>query len=271
MITWLGFVPFKITHSSDYFDRLYDLAEELIKRSKAYVCHCTKEEINMQRGGPDNRGKRFGCWHRERSNATSLIEFRAMRDGKFKPGQAVLRMKQGLLDPEQGNPHMHDLPAYRVTDPAIPHPQTGFKWKIYPTYDYAHCLCDAFENISHSLCTTEFFMARTSYNWLLEQLDLKKEGTDEIGPMQREYGRLNVEGTILSKRRIQNLVKGGSFEVKKTDGITETRAVPPAVQGWDDPRLYTLIGLRRRGIPAGALLSFVSELGVTTSLTNIQT
>jgi glutaminyl-tRNA synthetase len=192
-----------------------------------------------------------------------------MRDGKYKPGEAFLRMKQSLTDPNEGNPQMHDLPAYRILDK--PHPQTGDKWRIYPLYDFAHCICDQIEDISHSLCTVEFFQSRVSYNWLLEQLDLKKPGTDELGPMQREYGRLNVEGTILSKRKIQLLVRGGEFDVKKPDGTTERRVVPPAVRGWDDPRLYTLIALRRRGIPAAALLNFVSELGVTTANTNIQT
>jgi glutaminyl-tRNA synthetase len=229
----------------------------------------TEEEINLQRGGPDNKGKRYACAHRDRPTEESLAEFRAMRDGKYKPGEAFLRMKQSLTDPNEGNPQMHDLPAYRILDK--PHPQTGDKWRVYPLYDFAHCICDQIEDISHSLCTVEFFQSRVSYNWLLEQLDLKKVGTDELGPMQREYGRLNVEGTILSKRRIQLLVKGGEFDVKQADGTLTKRLVPPAVRGWDDPRLYTLIALRRRGIPAQALLNFVSELGVTTANTNIQT
>lgn len=223
----------------------------------------------MQRGGPDNKGKRYACTHRDRPTEESLAEFRAMKDGKYAPGEAFLRMKQSLTDPNEGNPQMHDLPAYRILDK--PHPQTGDKWRIYPLYDFAHCICDQIEDISHSLCTVEFFQSRVSYNWLLEELDLKKKGTDELGPMQREYGRLNVEGTILSKRRIQLLVKGGDFEVKNADGAVSTKTVPPSVRGWDDPRLYTLIALRRRGIPAQALLNFVSELGVTTANTNIQT
>lgn len=268
MVEWLGFKPYKITHSSDYFQELYDYAEKLVQVGKAYVCHCSKEEINMQRGGPDNRGKRYGCVHRDRPADESLDEFRAMRDGRYKPGDAFLRMKQSLTDANEGNPQMHDLPAYRVVDK--PHPQTGDKWRIYPLYDFAHCICDQIEDISHSLCTTEFYQSRVSYNWLLEQIGLKDVGSDEKGPMQREYGRLNVEGTILSKRKIQLLVQGGTFYVKNTDGTTTTRTIPPAVNGWDDPRLYTLIALRRRGIPAQAILNFVSELGVTTALTNTQ-
>jgi glutaminyl-tRNA synthetase len=185
IIQWLGFQPFETTHSSDHFDKLYELAEELIKRDKAYVCACTKEEVNMQRGGPDNRGTRFACAHRSRPIEESLTEFRAMRDGKYKPKEVHLRMKQSLTDPTEGNPQMWDVAAYRVVE-NYHHPQTGDKWKIYPTYDFTHCLVDAFENISHSLCTTEFFLSRTSYDWLLEALDYKIPKSDEKGPMQRE-------------------------------------------------------------------------------------
>ncbi|KAF2101538.1 glutaminyl-tRNA synthetase [Rhizodiscina lignyota] len=268
IVAWLGFKPHQITHSSDHFDRLYELAEELIRRDKAYVCHCTKEEVNLQRGGPDNRGKRFGCAHRDRPIEESITEFRNMRDGKYAAGEAHLRMKQSLTDPNEGNPQMWDLAAYRVTKNKE-HARTGNKWKIYPTYDFTHCLCDSFEDISHSLCTTEFFLSRTSYDWLLEVLDIKKPKSDEKGPMQREYGRLNVAGTILSKRRIQQLVQGHSVK-DPNDPEKTIKTIPPAVRGWDDPRLFTLVALRRRGIPAPALLSFVSELGVTDALTNIQ-
>lgn len=224
----------------------------------------------MQRGGPDNRGKRYGCTHRDRPTEESLTEFRAMRDGKYKPGEAYLRMKQKLTDETEGNPQMWDLPAYRVLENTH-HPRTGDKWKIYPTYDFTHCICDAFEDISHSMCTTEFLLSRVSYDWLLEQLDMKDPESDEKGPMQREYGRLNVEGTILSKRRIQALVHGSKFEVKNADGTTTSKQVPAAVRGWDDPRLYTLVAIRRRGVPAKALLQFIEDLGVTDNLTVIKT
>lgn len=215
IIEWLGFKPYKITHASDHFDRLYELAEELINRGKAYVCYCTATEINNQRGGPDNRGERFECVHRNRPIEESLSEFRAMRDGKYKPKEALLRMKMDILG--SGNPQMWDLTAYRVLD--APHPQTGTKWKIYPTYDFTHCLCDSFENISHSLCTTEFINSRESYDWLCDALDLYR-------PQQREYGRLNLTGTVMSKRKIMQLVNEGH------------------VRGWDDPRLYTLVAIR---------------------------
>lgn len=239
MIEWLGFKPYKITYSSDNFDKLYELAEKLVEYDGAYVCHCSDEEIKLQRGGPKN-GPRFACPHRNRPTEESLTEFRAMRDGKYKPREAFLRMKQDL---EDGNPQMWDLAAYRILEK--PHHRTGNKWRIYPTYDFTHCLCDSFEGITHSLCTVEFLQSRVSYEWLCDAVRVYK-------PMQREYGRLNVTGTIMSKRKLAKLVQLGK------------------VRGWDDPRLYTLVALRRRGIPPGAILSFINELGVSTALTNIQ-
>ncbi|KAL8969172.1 MAG: hypothetical protein Q9183_002121 [Haloplaca sp. 2 TL-2023] len=240
MVHWLGFAPFKVTYSSDNFDELYRLAEYLIQKDGAYVCECNDEEIKRQRGGEKGKSPRYACKHRDRPVEESLAEFRAMRDGKYKPREAFLRMKQDLAD---GNPQMWDLAAYRILEK--PHHRTGNKWRIYPTYDFTHCLCDSFENISHSLCTTEFQLSRVSYEWLCDAVDIYK-------PMQREYGRLNLTGTVLSKRKLLELVKNNF------------------VRGWDDARLYTLIGLRRRGIPPGAILSFVNELGVSTALTNIQ-
>ncbi|KAH0587775.1 hypothetical protein H2248_006533 [Termitomyces sp. 'cryptogamus'] len=237
-VRWLGFEPWKITYSSDYFDELYDLAVELIKRDKAYVCHCTQEEIKVDRG--EKRGQPRPCVHRNRPISESLVEFEAMKNGKYRPKEANLRMKQDL---EDGNPQMWDLTAYRVLD--TPHHRTHDKWKIYPTYDFTHCLVDSIENISHSLCTTEFIASRQSYEWLCDAVDVFR-------PRQSEYGRLNLEGTIMSKRKIHALVSGGY------------------VNGWDDPRLYSLIALRRRGVPPGAIISFVSTLGVSTATTNIE-
>ena len=164
-----------------------------------------------------------------------------MRDGKYKPKEVFLRMKQDITD---GNPQMWDLAAYRIkTDE--PHHRTGWDWKIYPTYDFTHCLCDSFEGITHSLCTTEFILSRVSYEWLNKTLEVYE-------PMQREYGRLNIFGTVLSKRKIMKLVE------------------EKIVRDWDDPRLYTLLAIRRRGVPPGAILEFVNELGVTTNTTAIQ-
>ena len=182
-----------------------------------------------------------------------------MKNGGYRPKEAFLRMKQDLTD---GNPQMWDLPAYRVLDAS--HHRTGSKWKIYPTYDFTHCLVDSFENISwvtvvfgtksipliilharHSLCTTEFIASRQSYDWLCDALEVYK-------PRQSEYGRLNIQGTITSKRKLLQLVE------------------EMYVSGWDDPRMYTAIALRRRGVPPEAILNFVSSLGVSTAASNIQ-
>jgi len=324
MVSWLGFEPAKITHSSDDFDKLYELAEELTRRRKAYVCHCTPAEVKKGRGQlPGGEfGPRSACEHWSRSVDENLAEFKAMREGKYKPGEALLRMKQYLATkPEEyeigeedsvevkkekeklkalaDNPALWDCAAYRVTKNSHHH-RTGDKWRIYPTYEFTHCIVDALEDISHSLCTVEFETLRPAYNWLLEELDMKERGSDEKGPMQREYGRLNVEGTILSKRRIAMLVEGTALGAPATtdvaddmdemtlaeEGETEPEApseaaktvtngtgrkIPPAVRGWDDPRLFTLVALRRRGVPPGALKKFVLDLGVTKANANTMT
>ncbi|KAJ1024666.1 hypothetical protein NDA13_004593 [Ustilago tritici] len=238
-VRWLGFEPFKVTYSSDYFQQLYELAVELIKRGKAYVDHSTPEEIKEQRGGPE-RGPRKPSRFRDRPIEESLQDFEDMKNGKYPPGKVTLRMKQDI---ENGNPQMWDLIAYRVLEAS--HHRTGKDWCIYPTYDFTHCLVDSFENISHSLCTTEFILSRESYEWLCDALEVYK-------PRQSEYGRLALQGTVMSKRKILKLVKEGYIE------------------DWDDPRMFTLIALRRRGVPPGAILSFISSLGVTTSKTTIQ-
>ncbi|PHH63756.1 hypothetical protein CDD81_5521 [Ophiocordyceps australis] len=242
IIRWLGFEPCKITYSSDNFDKLYKLAEKLISLDKAYVCACSDVDIKLQRGGDKGATPRYRCQHAEQSVDDNLAKFRGMRDGKYKPKEVFLRMKQDITD---GNPQMWDLAAYRIkTD--VPHHRTGWNWKIYPTYDFTHCLCDSFEGITHSLCTTEFILSRVSYEWLNKTLGVYE-------PIQREYGRLNLTGTLLSKRKILKLVE------------------EKIVRGWDDPRLYTLIAIRRRGVPPGAILDFINELGVTTNVTTIQT
>ncbi|KIL00071.1 hypothetical protein PAXRUDRAFT_130777 [Paxillus rubicundulus Ve08.2h10] len=238
VVRWLGFEPWRITYSSDYFDQLYELSIELIKRDKAYVCHCSQEQMKADRG--EKVAAPRACIHRDRPVEESLTEFKKMKDGFYRPKEAFLRMKQDLSDP---NPQMWDLTAYRVLDAS--HHRTHDKWKIYPTYDYTHCLVDSFENISHSLCTTEFVTSRQSYEWLCDALEVYK-------PRQSEFGRLNVTGTINSKRKILQLVNEGF------------------VAGWDDPRLYTVIALRRRGVPPEAILSFVSTVGVSTAVSNIQ-
>lgn len=243
MISWLGYKPWKVTYSSDYFQQLYELAEQLIKSGKAYVDHSTPEEVKAQRGlklDGTLGGDRFASKWRDRSVDENLHEFRKMKQGKYEAGKAFLRMKQDLMSP---NPQMWDLVAYRVLNK--PHHRTGSTWKIYPTYDFTHCLVDLFENISHSLCTTEFRLSRESYEWLCDELKVYR-------PAQREYGRLNLTGTVLSKRKIAKLVND------------------KYVRGWDDPRLYTLEAIKRRGVPPSAILNFINTLGVTTSATNIQ-
>lgn len=237
-IRWLGFEPFKITYSSDYFQQLFDLAVRLIKKGLAYTCQCSGEEINACRGGKDH-GERRACEHRDRPIEESLDQFMKMKEGRYKEGEITLRMKMDLT---HGNPQFWDLIAYRVM--YTPHFRTHDTWCIYPTYDFTHCLVDSFENITHSLCTTEFRQSRESYYWLVDAVEVYK-------PVQWEYGRLNVNGTIMSKRKIMKLVNNNH------------------VHDWDDPRLYTLDGIRRRGVPPEAINSFVLELGVTTSLTSI--
>jgi len=237
-VRWLGFEPWKITYSSDNFQRLYELAVELIRRGKAYVCSCDAQKIKEDRGG--SKGNPKPCEHRDRPIEENLVEFQKMKDGEYPEKAVCLRMKMDLTS---GNPYMWDSVAYRVK--LAPHHRTGDKWKIYPTYDFTHCLCDSFENITHSLCTTEFVPARESYEWLCDALGVYK-------PRQYEFARLNLQGTFLSKRKVRRLVEKG------------------LVKNWDDPRLYTIIALRRRGIPPGALLQFVSELGVTTLLSETQ-
>lgn len=240
VVEWLGFHPYKVTHSSDNFDKLYELAEKMIMQGNAYVCACNDTEIKLQRGGEKGATPRYRCAHAEQTPEDNLTKFRDMKAGKYKEKEVFLRMKQDITDP---NPQMWDLAAYRIKTKE-PHHRTGHEWKIYPTYDFTHCLCDSFEGITHSLCTTEFILSRTSYEWLNKTLGVYE-------PMQREYGRLNLSGTVLSKRKLIPLVEN------------------KVVRGWNDPRLYTLVGIKRRGVPPGAILDFVNELGVTTNTTTI--
>lgn len=166
-----------------------------------------------------------------------------MRGGKYEPREAVLRMKQNL---EDNNPQMWDLTAYRVPDEKHKHHRTGNKWRIYPTYDFTHCLCDSFEGVTHSLCTTEFELSWVSYKWLCDKVAVYK-------PMQREFDRLRISGTVLSKRKINALIENNH------------------VRDWDDPRLHTLIALRHCGIPPEAILGFVNALGDIKAETTIDT
>eukprot|EP00871_Galdieria_phlegrea_P005143 jgi/Galph1/562/GphlegSOOS_G5403.1 len=226
-VLWLGYKPAKITFTSDYFDQLYELAIELIKRGKAYVCHLKPDEISQYR-----ERKEDSPW-RNRPVEESLRLFQDMKYGKFEEGEATLRMK---IDMQSPNPCMQDPIAYRIKYKA--HPHIGDKWCIYPSYDFAHCIVDSLEWITHSLCTLEFEIRRDSYYWLLAALDLYR-------PFVWEFSRLTVTHTIVSKRRLTFLVDKGY------------------VRGWDDARMPTLMGLRRRGFPPEAILSFCASIGVT--------
>lgn len=227
MVKWMGHEPSKVTYSSDYFEELYALAVKLIRRGKAYVCHQTGEEMS--------RGRKEGIEspYRNRSVEENVRLFGDMRKGKYGEGEATLRMK---IDMKHSNLVMRDPVAYRVLH--SPHPHVGDKWCVYPSYDYTHCIVDSLEWITHSLCTLEFEIRRDSYYWLLEALDLYR-------PFVWESARLNLEYTVMSKRKLKQLVECGY------------------VRGWDDPRMPTLAGMRRRGYPAEALNRFCSAIGVS--------
>ena len=227
IVDWLGWKPAKITYSSDYFDQLHALAVKLIETGNAYVCHQTGDEIKA------SREKREPSPWRDRPKEESLKLFEDMRKGLVDEGTATLRMRQ---DHKNDNYNMFDLIAYRIK--FVPHPKAGDKWCIYPSYDFTHCIVDSLENITHSLCTLEFETRRASYYWLLDVLDMYK-------PLVWEYSRLNISHTVLSKRKLNKLV---------TDKY---------VNGWDDPRLMTLAGLRRRGVTPESINLFCRELGIT--------
>ncbi|OSX69276.1 hypothetical protein BU14_1673s0001 [Porphyra umbilicalis] len=227
MVGWLGHEPTRVTYSSDYFGRLYELAEELIDRGKAYVCHQTSAEMKAGR-----EAKAPSPW-RDRSVADNRRLFAAMRAGKYGEGSAVLRMK---IDMQSLNPCMQDPIAYRIK--YAPHPHVGDAWCVYPSYDYTHCIVDSLEWVTHSMCTLEFEIRRDSYYWLLAALDLYR-------PFVWEFSRLTLAHTVVSKRRLARLVSSGS------------------VRGWDDPRMSTLAGLRRRGFPADAINRFCAAIGVS--------
>ncbi len=230
-IRWLGFDwGDREYYASDYFGRLYDLAVELIKDGKAYVDDLTADEIRDYRGTLTEPGKPSP--YRERSVDENLRLFADMRAGKFKEGECVLRAKIDMASP---NLNLRDPVMYRIYHEA--HPRTGKEWCIYPTYDWAHGQSDSIENITHSICTLEFENHRPLYDWFLDQLDIHH-------PRQIEFARLNLTYTVMSKRRLLRLVEEGH------------------VRGWDDPRMPTISGLRRRGFTPEALREFCRRIGV---------
>ncbi len=230
---WLGFDWGEHEYyASNYYDQLYAFAEELIENGKAYVCTLTPEEFKEYRGAPTSPGRESP--HRNRSPAESLDLFRRMKDGEFEEGTYVLRAK---IDMNSPNLHMRDPAIYRIKK--AEHHRTGAAWCIYPMYDFAHGLSDSIEGVTHSLCTLEFEVHRPLYDWFLGNLGVSST------PRQYEFARLNLTYTVMSKRILQTLV---------ADGI---------VDGWDDPRLPTLAGLRRRGFRPEAIRAFCDQIGIT--------
>lgn len=284
-LSWLGFEPKYVTASSDYFERMIEIARTLIRKDKAYVCHLPFDDIRKYRrvDGAVERGKHTmpaaellkkyivhgklhpqcscpsscdihahsGCCEealestfklspfRNRSPELNLKLFEEMVEGKWKEGTAVLRLK---MEESSKNPFMLDLVAFRVID--VPHPLTGTHYKVYPSYDFALCVCDSLEDVTHSFCSKEFFTRQESYRWLIDAAGLYR-------PVQWEFSRLNISGAMISKRKIKKLLKD------------------KAIKSLDDPRLFTLKGLKRRGFTPSAINKFCEKVGITFSESSI--
>ena len=231
-VRWLGFDWGEhLYHASDYFERLYEWAEHLIRNGKAYVDDQSQEEMRASRGTLTESGRNSPF--RDRPVEENIDLFRRMRAGEFPNGARVLRAK---IDMTSGNINLRDPVLYRILHAS--HPRTGTEWSIYPSYDYAHGQSDAIEHVTHSICTLEFEDHRPLYDWFLENLPVPSR------PRQYEFARLNLTYTVLSKRVLTTLVRDGH------------------VIGWDDPRMPTLAGLRRRGVPPSAIRDFVKRIGV---------
>jgi glutaminyl-tRNA synthetase len=231
-VKWLGYDwGTDLFYASDYFERLYDWAEGLIRTGLAYVDDQSQEEIRLKRGTLTEPGQNSPF--RDRSVDENLDLFRRMKAGEFPNGARVLRAK---IDMTSGNINLRDPVLYRILHAT--HPRTGDKWSIYPSYDYAHGQSDAIEGVTHSICTLEFEDHRPLYDWLLDKLPVPSK------PHQYEFARLNLTYTLLSKRVLTELVRGGH------------------VAGWDDPRMPTIAGLKRRGVPPAAVREFVKRIGV---------
>src|SRR5690606_37341003 len=229
-VRWLGFQWAKERCASDYFPQLYALAIKLIKKGLAYVDDSTSEQIAEQKGTPTQPGS--DSPYRDRSPEENLALFEAMKAGKYKDGEKVLRAK---IDMAHTNMHMRDPILYRIK--RAHHHRTGDTWCIYPMYDFAHGQSDAIEKVTHSICTLEFVPHRELYNWLIDKL--------EIYPSrQYEFARLNMNYTIMSKRKLLKLVNEGH------------------VSGWDDPRMPTISGMRRRGYTPESIRDFCEKIGV---------
>ena len=232
-VSWLGYEwGENLFFASDYFEKLYDFAQDLIKAGKAYVCDLSLDEIAEHRGTPKSPGKNSP--YRDRLPAENIDLFERMRNGEFEDGKMVLRAKIDMASP---NLHMRDPVLYRIRKTV--HHRTGDKWCIYPMYDFTHCLSDSIEGITHSLCTLEFEVHRPLYDWVLANVSV------DCHPRQIEFARLNLTYTVLSKRKLLELVEQGY------------------VEGWDDPRMPTVSGLRRRGFTPASIKAFCHTIGVT--------
>lgn len=238
-IEWLGFSWDKETYASDYFENIYEFAEQLIKAGKAFVCDMSAEEISAARGTLTEPG-RESPW-RGRSAEENLALFRDMRAGKFKDGEKCLRAKIDMASP---NINMRDPVIYRILRQT--HHRTGDKWCIYPMYDFAHPICDYMQGVTHSLCTLEFEDHRPLYDWVGIELGFSPK------PRQIEFARLNVTNLVMSKRYLKKLVEEGD------------------VDGWDDPRMPTLAGIRNRGVPPEVLKDFCDRIGVSKANSEVQ-
>ena len=230
-IKWLGFKPDKVLYASSYFDQLYEWAVELIKKGKAFVCQQTLEEMRRDRGTATGAGKE-SPW-RNRSVEENLELFERMKNGEFNEGEYMLRAKIDMAHP---NVLLRDPVMYRIRK--VNHHRTGNKWCIYPTYDFTHGQSDAIEGITHSICTLEFEAHRPLYEWFLEAIGIEKK------PQQVEFARLNLTNTVMSKRFLKKLVD------------------EKYVSGWDDPRMPTIAGIRRRGYTPEAVRDFAERVGV---------
>jgi len=240
-VAWLGYDwDERLFYASDYFDQLYDYAVQLIKSGKAYVCDLSPEETRKYRGTLTEAGK--DSPYRTRSVEENLDLFERMRAGEFADGSRILRARIDMASP---NMNMRDPAIYRIRHGAVHH-QTGEAWSIYPMYDFTHCLSDSIECITHSLCTLEFEDHRALYDWFLDELGV------ECHPQQIEFSRLELQYTVTSKRKLTQLVEEGQ------------------VEDWDDPRMPTIAGMRRRGYTPAAIRDFCERIGVTKSDNNVE-